>query len=204
MEIVQGLHAMTAHDAELSAEELASIRAPIERARTLPARAFASRSFFELEAARICSTAAGWRSPSRRRCPRPATCVRLSSSASRWCWFAATTAYCAPFTTSVPTTAVNSRCAPSNRAAKAIEVYYHGWRYDLRGRLLAAPLLGRHAGRAIRPVSEDEMLVDLVEIRSGTRLGLLFVDLGGARRGRWTPTSSRSTGCSTSTTWTPP
>ena len=62
------------------------------------------------------------------------------------------------------------------RAAEAIEVYYHGWRYDLRGRLLAAPYWdGTPAGDP----SYLEGRGDLVEIRSGTRLGLLFVDLGG-------------------------
>ena len=44
---------MTARDAELTPEELESIRAPIERASTLPARIFTSLGFFELEMARI-------------------------------------------------------------------------------------------------------------------------------------------------------
>ena len=44
---------MAARDAELTPEELESVRAPIERASTLPARAFTSRGFFELEVARI-------------------------------------------------------------------------------------------------------------------------------------------------------
>ena len=38
---------------ELTPEELESIRAPIERASTLPARAFTSTGFFEIEMARI-------------------------------------------------------------------------------------------------------------------------------------------------------
>lgn len=63
------------------------------------------------------------------------------------------------------------------RAAQAIEVYYHGWRYDLRGRLLAAPYWdGTPAGD---PACLEGRNADLVEIRSGTRLGRLFVDLGG-------------------------
>ena len=61
----------------------------------------------------MSSTAAGWRSASRRRCPLPATCAPSSSSASRSSWCAARMACCAPFTTSAPTTAV-SRCAPSS------------------------------------------------------------------------------------------
>ena len=48
-----GNETMSGAGVELTREELASIRAPIERALTLPARAFTSRAFFDLEVERI-------------------------------------------------------------------------------------------------------------------------------------------------------
>lgn len=64
-----------------------------------------------------------------------------------------------------------------DRGLNEIEVYYHGWRYDLRGRLLQAPFwngspncgshdLGGHDG-------------NLIEIRSATGVGVLFINLDG-------------------------
>ena len=58
-----------------------------------------------------------------------------------------------------------------------IEVYYHGWRYDLHGRLKAIPYWdGTPAGKLSSLDGRDG---DLVEIRSASRLGVLFIDLGG-------------------------
>ena len=62
------------------------------------------------------------------------------------------------------------------QAAKAIEVYYHRWRYHLPGCLLAASYWDGTPGGD--PSCLDGR-GDLVEIRSGTRLGLLrLVDSG--------------------------
>ena len=166
---------MSDRDIELTREELASIRAPIERALTLPARAFTSPAFFELEVERIFHR--HWMAlafegtlpePGDMRpielFGRPIALVRGDDGTLR---------------------AFHNMCPydgclavrDERRGARDIEIYYHGWRYDLRGRLVAAPYWdGRPAGD---PAGLGGRSADLVEIRSACRLGLLFVDLGG-------------------------
>ena len=63
------------------------------------------------------------------------------------------------------------------RGLSAIETYYHGLRYDLRGRLVAAPYWNGdpEAGREALEGRDG----DLVEVRSQERFGVLFVNLGG-------------------------
>ena len=160
---------------ELTPEELASIRAPLDRALTLPARAFNSRAFFDLEVERIFQrhwTALAFEgtlpSPGDMRpielFGQPLALVRGDDGALR---------------------AFHNICPydgclavrEEQRGAREIEVYYHGWRYDLRGRLVAAPYWdGTPAGD---PGCLEGRDADLVEIHSECRLGLLFVDLGG-------------------------
>ena len=166
---------MSDRDIELTREELASIRAPIERALTLPARAFTSRAFFDLEVERIfhrrwmaVAFEATLPEPGDMRpvdlLGQPVALVRGDDGTLR---------------------AFHNICPydgclavrDEQRGAREIEVYYHGWRYDLRGRLLAAPYWdGTPAGD---PSCLEGRNADLVEIRSECRLGLLFVDLGG-------------------------
>ena len=160
---------------ELTREELASIRAPLDRALTLPARAFNSRAFFDLEVERIfqrrwmaVAFEATLPSPGDMRpielFGQPLALVRGDDGTLR---------------------AFHNICPydgclavrEEQRGACEIEVYYHGWRYDLRGRLLAAPYWG--GTPAGDPGCLEGRGADLVEIRSECRLGLLFVDLGG-------------------------
>ncbi len=167
--------AMGERDIELTRAELASIRAPIGQALTLPARAFTSRAFFDLEVERIfhrrwmaLAFEGTLASPGDMRpvelFGQPLALVRGDDGALR---------------------AFHNICPydgclavrEERRGARGIEVYYHGWRYDLRGRLLAAPWWdGTPAGG---PAGLAGRNGDLVEIRSACRLGLLFVDLGG-------------------------
>lgn len=63
------------------------------------------------------------------------------------------------------------------RGLTAIETYYHGLRYDLRGRLVAAPYWNGDPGAGREALAGRD--ADLVEIRSEERLGVLFVNLDG-------------------------
>ena len=67
--------------------------------------------------------------------------------------------------------------APQN-GAKHIEVYYHGWQYDLRGRVQAVPYWDDSPEGKLSALQGRDG--DLVEISSAVRLGIVFIDLGAA------------------------
>ena len=128
---------MTSAEAGLTPEDLDSIRAPMERALTLPARAFSSPAFFDLEVERIfhrhwmaLAFEATLPDPGDMRpvelFGQPLVLVRGDDGVLR-----AFHNIC-PYDGCL---AVRSE----QRAAPSIEVYYHKWRYDLRGRLSAIP-----------------------------------------------------------------
>ena len=166
---------MSGTGVELTREELASIRAPIERALTLPARAFTSPSFFDLEVERIFNRR--WMALAfEGTLPEPGDMRPLELFGQPLALVRGDDRVLRAFHNVCPydgCLAVRSE----QRGAREIEVYYHGWRYDLRGRLLAAPYWdGTPAGDPACLRGRD---ADLVEIRSECRLGMLFVDLGG-------------------------
>ena len=166
---------MSGRGVELTREELASIRAPIERALTLPARAFTSPSFFDLEVERIFNRR--WMALAfEGTLPEPGDMRPLELFGQPLALVRGDDGVLRAFHNVCPydgCLAVRSE----QRGAREIEVYYHGWRYDLRGRLLAAPYWdGTPAGDPACLRGRD---ADLVEIRSECRLGMLFVDLGG-------------------------
>jgi len=160
---------------ELTREELASIRAPIERALTLPARAFTSRAFFELEVERIFHR--HWMALAfERTLPEPGDMRPIELFGQPIALVRGDDGTLRAFHNMCPYDGCLA-VRDERRGAREIEIYYHGWRYDLRGRLVAAPYWdGRPAGE---PASLGGRSADLVEIRSACRLGLLFVDLGG-------------------------
>ena len=166
---------MSGRGVELTREELASIRAPIDRALTLPARAFTSPSFFDLEVERIFNRR--WMALAfEGNLPEPGDMRPLELFGQPLALVRGDDRVLRAFHNVCPydgCLAVRSE----QRGAREIEVYYHGWRYDLRGRLLAAPYWdGTPAGDPACLRGRD---ADLVEIRSECRLGMLFVDLGG-------------------------
>ena len=166
---------MSGRGVELTREELASIRAPIDRALTLPARAFTSPSFFDLEVERIFNRR--WMALAfEGTLPEPGDMRPLELFGQPLALVRGDDRVLRAFHNVCPydgCLAVRSE----QRGAREIEVYYHGWRYDLRGRLLAAPYWdGTPAGDPACLRGRD---ADLVEIRSECRLGMLFVDLGG-------------------------
>lgn len=159
----------------LTPREVASIRAPIAKALTLPSRAFVSEEFFQLEVEKVFHR--HWMAVAFEvTVPdvgdmrpielfgMPLVLIRGDDGRVR------------AFHNICPYDGCLAVLEPRQHA-KEIEVLYHGWRYDLRGRLTAIPYWdGTPAGRleSLRGRSGD-----LVEVRSATSLGVVFVDLGG-------------------------
>ena len=65
----------------------------------------------------------------------------------------------------------------AGRGLSDIETYYHGLRYDLRGRLVAAPYWNGDPGAGREALEGRDG--DLVGVRAEERLGVLFVNLDG-------------------------
>ena len=164
---------------ELTREELESIRAPIAQASTLPARAFTSGAFFDLEVARIFHRR--WMALAfEGTLPEPGDMRPVELFDQPLALVRGDDGVLRVFHNICPYDGCLA-VREERRGAHEIEVYYHGWRYDLRGRLLAAPYWdGTPEGDPAALGGRD---VDLVEVRSECRLGVLFVDLGG-RAGR--------------------
>lgn len=64
---------------------------------------------------------------------------------------------------------------------RSLVTLYHGWTYDLRGRLISAPYWDGNEDPPLSVLGTRPR--DLVEVRSETRLGLVFVNIGGAAPG---------------------
>ena len=159
----------------LTEDELASIRAPIGEALTPPARAYTSDAFLAAEVERIfkrnwmvlCFAATLPNSGDMKPMDlfaMPLAVIRGDDGAIR------------VFHNICPYDGVLAVLEPASGATE-IETYYHGWRYDLRGRLTAAPYWNGdpNCGRE----GLDGRDVDLAEVRSATRFGIVFIDLGG-------------------------
>jgi choline monooxygenase len=162
----------------LMQRELRSIHAPIGKALTLPARAYAAGAFFGLEVERIfkrhwmalCHEVTVAKPGDARPvdlCGMPLLVLRGDDGRVR------------VFHNICPYDGCLA-VIEAKQGLREIEGYYHGWRHDLRGRLIAAPywdgtpagdpaVLGRHNG-------------DLVEVRTETRLGVVFVNVDGKAR----------------------
>ncbi|MFO0996721.1 MAG: aromatic ring-hydroxylating dioxygenase subunit alpha [Alphaproteobacteria bacterium] len=161
--------------AGLTAREIRTIHAPIGKALTLPARAYASEDFFALEVERIFKC--HWMAISHEvtvarpgdvrpieLCGVPLVVVRGDDGRVR------------VFHNICP----YDGCPVALEAKTGLEEivgYYHGWRYDLRGRLVAAPYWGGSPTDGPAVLGRNEG--DLAEVRSETRLGVVFVNLDG-------------------------
>ena len=128
---------MSGRGVELTREELASIRAPIDRALTLPARAFTSPSFFDLEVERIFNRR--WMALAfEGTLPEPGDMRPLELFGQPLALVRGDDGVLRVFHNVCPYDGCLAVLS-EQRGAREIEIYYHGWRYDLRGRLLAAP-----------------------------------------------------------------
>ena len=162
-------------DGKLTKSELEALTAPIERALTLPARAYYAEEFFALEVEHIFHRhwmALGFDIT----LPEPGDMRPLELFGMALLVVRGDDRRLRVFHNVCPYDGCLAVRHPQ-RGASQIEVYYHGWRYDLRGRLQAIPYWDGALDAKLSTLNGRGG--DLVEIRSATRLGVLFVDLGG-------------------------
>lgn len=163
-------------DTVLTKAEWASIRAPIGKALTLPARAYTDESIFRHEVQAIFHR--HWMAVAyAHTVPDPGDARPIEIFGMPLLILRGEDRRVRLFHNICPYDGCPVALEPVAKA-RELEVLYHGWRYNLRGQLVAAPFWdGTPEGgtAALRGAKGD-----LVEIRSETRLGILFADLGGA------------------------
>jgi len=162
-------------DRFLSQAERAALRAPIESASPFPAIAYTSQEFFDLEVERVFApnwVAVGM-APA---LPDPGdvqplwifgfpiVLVRDGSGCLR------------VFHNICPHDGCPVVTVPRS-GLEHLEAPYHGWIYDLEGRLIGAPYWDGFAASDIADLRKRD--VDLREIRSGIWQGIVFINLSG-------------------------
>ncbi|OQX16374.1 MAG: hypothetical protein BWK73_04035 [Thiothrix lacustris] len=162
-------------DTLITPAQRASVRAAIAEARTLPRQAFTSEAVFALEVERIFSRqwvalcfaaqvpAPGCLLPLEF-CGMPLLVVRDDAEQVR------------VFHNIVPYDGCLAVIEPIT-VQTDIVTPYHGWRYDLRGKLQAIPFWDGTAQGNLNALQGRSG--DLVEIRCHTDMGLVFIDLSG-------------------------
>lgn len=159
----------------LSEDELASIRAPIAEALTPPARAYNGVAFFAAEVERIFKR--NWMALCfAETLPNPGDMKPMELFGMPLAVIRGDDGVIRVFHNICPYDGCLA-VLDEARGATEIETYYHGWRYDLRGRLTAAPYWNGDPDCGRDGVGDRE--VDLAEVRSATRFGVVFIDLGG-------------------------
>ncbi len=154
----------------------ASIRAPIEEARTLPRQAFTSEAFFELEIERLFSR--HWTALCfAQQVPKPGHLLPVEFSGIPLLIVHGDDGALRVFHNIVPYDGCLAVIEPIVTQTD-ITTPYHGWRYDLRGKLLAIPYWDGSAQGDLSSLHGRSG--DLVEVRSQIELGIVFIDLSGA------------------------
>jgi len=159
----------------LSADQRASIRAPISEARTLPRTAFTAQDFFDLEVERIFRR--NWMAL----CfadalPNRGDVVPLELFGMPLLALRGDDAQVRVFHNVCPYDGCLVSLDPQERARELV-VPYHGWRYDLRGKLRAIPYWDGNETPDLRSLGGRDG--DLAPVRSATQLGIVFINLDG-------------------------
>lgn len=159
----------------ITPEQRDRVMAPIEDALTLPAAAYRDDVWFELEVERVfsrnwmgvlfeCELAAPGSAQPFELFDRPLLAVKAPDDNVR------------VFHNICPYDGCPVIRHPVD-GLHELTVYYHGWRYDLEGRLLEAPYW--NGTPQCGPTELNGHDGNLVEVRSAVRQGIVFVDLGG-------------------------
>lgn len=159
----------------MTEEERDAVLAPIENAMTPPAQAYAAQAWFDLEVERVfkprwmgamfeCSVPEPGDAEPFEFLGMPLVAVRGDDGVLR------------VFHNICPYDGCLAVRA-AEQGMKDILTYYHGWRYDLRGRLIEAPFWTGHPECTVADMKDVDG--DLVEVRSEVRLGVLFINLSG-------------------------
>jgi choline monooxygenase len=162
-------------DTLITPAQRASVRASLEEACTLPRQAFTSEALFALEVERIFSRQ--WVALCfAQQAAEPGCLLPIEFCGIPLLVVRGDDAQVRVFHNIVPYDGCLAVIEPLTQQAE-ITTPYHGWRYDLRGKLQAIPYWdGTPQGnlKALRGRSGD-----LIEVRSQTELGLIFIDLSG-------------------------
>ena len=159
----------------LTREELHRIAEPVETARTLPPRAFTDEIFFEAERRRVFG--AGWMALAfAADTPQPGDATPIDALGTPLLVVRQLDGSIAVLHNLSPYDACPVLIDPVRGAAELVSAY-HGWRFDLSGRLLAAPFWNGRPDATARDVALGRK--NLARIRSAVWCGVVFVDLGG-------------------------
>ncbi|WMP19427.1 aromatic ring-hydroxylating oxygenase subunit alpha [Thiothrix lacustris] len=163
-------------DTFISPVQRASIRASIAEARTLPRQAFTSEAFFALEQERIFNTQ--WLALCfAQQLPQPGCLLPLEFAGIPLLVVHGDDGKLRVFHNIVPYDGCLAVIGTPADVPSDITTPYHGWRYDLRGKLIAIPFWDGNAQGDLAALRGR--CGDLVEIPSQTELGILFINLNG-------------------------
>ncbi|HIF92921.1 MAG: SRPBCC family protein [Myxococcales bacterium] len=159
----------------LSSNEIRSIRAPIETARTFPRRAFTSQDFFDVELSEVfCKNWAGLCVAGQ--VSTPGDVLPLDAFGLPLLVAHGYDGLLRVFHNVCPYDGHPIALKPM-RGVDQLRVPYHGWCYDLKGELVDAPFWGGHPNSTIDAVPAEHRR--LIEINSGIFIGILFVNVSG-------------------------
>lgn len=160
----------------LTPEQKAAVRAPLEQARTLPKQAFLSADFFAAERARIfaqCWTALCFE----QQLAEPGCLLPLEFIGMPLLLVHGEDGIIRVFHNITPYDGCLAVIDPAENATE-IATPYHGWRYDLHGKLQAIPYWDGSAAGNLAALEDKPG--DLLQINSHTEFGVVFIDLDGA------------------------
>ncbi len=157
----------------ITPEQALAIRAPLAQAKTLPSLAFTSAFFFELEKERIFSR--HWSALCfEQQAAEPGDLLLLEFCGMPLLAVRGEDGLLRVFHNIVPYDGCLAVIEPEQVESEIITPY-HGWSYDLSGKLLATPYWdGSESGDL---AALGERCGDLVEISSRIELGMVFINL---------------------------